>query len=105
MVCWLASEFTMKHQTRFAILSLLILIAFFGQSVTAQEKVKFSVGVGTETIGTNMFLLGTKKGFFDEFGLEVQPILLRGSSNGSRARLSIRSSTSTTVICSRRSKN
>jgi hypothetical protein len=47
------------------------LIAFFGQSVTAQEKVKFSVGVGTETIGTNMFLLGTKKGFFDEFGLEV----------------------------------
>ncbi len=94
----------MKHQTKFAILSLLILIASFGQSVTAQEKVKFPVGVGTKTIGTNMFWLGTKKGFFDEFGLEVQPILLRGSSNGSRARLPIRSSSST-VICSRRSKN
>jgi len=70
----------MKHQTKFAILFLLILIASFGQSVTAQEKVKFPVGVGTKTIGTNMFWLATKKGFFDEFGLDVQPVLLRGTS-------------------------
>jgi len=45
---------------------------------SAQEKIKFPVGVGTKTVGTNMFWLASKKGFFDEVGLEVQPILLRG---------------------------
>ncbi|HYA28246.1 MAG TPA: ABC transporter substrate-binding protein [Acidobacteriota bacterium] len=44
----------------------------------AQEKIKFPVGVGTKTVGTNMFWLGAKKGFFDDVGLDVQPILLRG---------------------------
>ena len=45
----------------------------------AQEKIKFPVGVGTKTIGTNMFWLATKKGFFDDVGLDVQPVLLRGT--------------------------
>ena len=45
----------------------------------AQDKIKFPVGVGTKTIGTNMFWLATKKGFFDDGGLEVQPVLLRGT--------------------------
>lgn len=44
----------------------------------AQEKVKFPVGVGTKTIGTNMFWLATKKAFFDDSGPEVQPVLLGG---------------------------
>jgi ABC-type nitrate/sulfonate/bicarbonate transport system substrate-binding protein len=44
-----------------------------------QEKIKFPVGVGTKTVGTHMFWLGVKKGFFDEVGLDVQPILLRGT--------------------------
>ena len=72
----------MKRQTSIAALALAILIAFclIGQYAGAQEKVKFPVGVGTKTIGTNMFWLATKKGFFDEFGLDVQPILLRGTS-------------------------
>jgi ABC-type nitrate/sulfonate/bicarbonate transport system substrate-binding protein len=48
-------------------------------TVKAQEKIKFPVGVGTKTVGTNMFWLGVKKGFFDDVGLDVQPILLRGS--------------------------
>src|SRR5258707_12850705 len=56
-----------------------IAIAFVCGSVSAQEKIKFPVGVGTKTVGTNMFWLGTKKGFFDEFGLDVQPVLLRGT--------------------------
>src|SRR6267378_1706166 len=56
-----------------------IAVAFVCGSVPAQEKMKFPVGVGTKTIGTNMFWLGTKKGFFDEFGLDVQPVLLRGT--------------------------
>src|SRR5258707_14379080 len=57
-----------------------IAIAFGCGSVSAQEKIKFPVGVGTKTVGTNMFWLATKKGFFDEFGLDVEPVLLRGSS-------------------------
>src|SRR5258705_873674 len=57
-----------------------IAIAFVCGSVSTQEKIKFPVGVGTKTVGTNMFWLATKKGFFDEFGLDVQPVLLRGSS-------------------------
>jgi NitT/TauT family transport system substrate-binding protein len=56
-----------------------IAIAFVCGSVPAQEKIKFPVGVGTKTIGTNMFWLATQKGFFDEFGLDVQPVLLRGT--------------------------
>jgi NitT/TauT family transport system substrate-binding protein len=44
----------------------------------AQEKIRFPVGVGTKTVGTNMFWLAAKKGFFDDVGLDVQPILLRG---------------------------
>ncbi|HEX5022539.1 MAG TPA: ABC transporter substrate-binding protein [Candidatus Binatia bacterium] len=72
----------MKDQTNFVMLALLILIGscVLGQNVAAQEKIKFPVGVGTKTIGTNMFWLATKKGFFDEFGLDVQPVLLRGTS-------------------------
>ena len=47
---------------------------------SAQEKVKFPAAVGTKTMGTNMLWLASKQGFFAEEGLEVQPILLRGSS-------------------------
>src|SRR5947208_16946410 len=56
-----------------------IAVTFVCGSVPAQEKIKFPVGVGTKTVGTNVFWLATKKGFFDEVGLEVQPVLLRGS--------------------------
>jgi len=45
-----------------------------------QEKIKFPIGVGTKTVGTHMFWLGAKKGFFEEYGLDVQPVLLRGTS-------------------------
>jgi len=48
--------------------------------VLGQEKIKFPIGVGTKTVGTHMFWLAAKKGFFDEFGLDVQPVLLRGTS-------------------------
>ncbi len=54
-------------------------ICLVGRATSAQEKIKFPVGVGTKTVGTNMFWLAAKKGFFDDVGLDVQPILLRGS--------------------------
>src|SRR6476660_681315 len=47
--------------------------------VSAQERVKFPVGVGTKTLGTGLIWLATKKGFFDDVGLDVQPVLLRGT--------------------------
>lgn len=46
---------------------------------SGQDKIKFPFGVGTKTVGTSMLWLATKKGFFEEVGLEVQPVLLRGS--------------------------
>jgi ABC-type nitrate/sulfonate/bicarbonate transport system substrate-binding protein len=45
----------------------------------ARNKVKFPVGVGTKTLGTSLLWLATKKGFFEEVGLDVQPVLLRGT--------------------------
>ena len=47
--------------------------------ITAQDRVKFPVGVGTKTLGTGLIWLATKKGFFEEFGLDVEPVLLRGT--------------------------
>lgn len=47
--------------------------------VSAQERDKFPVGVGTKTLGTGLIWLASKKNFFDEFALDVQPVLLRGT--------------------------
>ena len=47
------------------------------QPVPAQTK--FPVGVGTKTLGTSLLWIATKKGFFEEAGLDVQPVLLRGT--------------------------
>src|SRR5512147_2521707 len=47
--------------------------------IVAQSHVKFPVGVGTKTLGTGLIWLATKKGFFEESALDVQPVLLRGT--------------------------
>jgi ABC-type nitrate/sulfonate/bicarbonate transport system substrate-binding protein len=67
-----------KLVTTFFLLGLFFFLAI-SAVVSAQEKIKFPIGVGTKTLGTNMFWLATKKGFYDEAGLDVQPVLLRGS--------------------------
>jgi ABC-type nitrate/sulfonate/bicarbonate transport system substrate-binding protein len=69
-----------QHKIAVLVLALGTLLSSMASRGAGQEKIKFPVGVGTKTIGTNMFWLATKKGFFDAFGLDVQPILLRGSS-------------------------
>lgn len=66
-----------NHRDRLFLFALIACVLVCA-AASAQEKVKFPVGVGTKTVGTNMFWLGVKKGFFDEAGLDVQPILLRG---------------------------
>ena len=84
MVCWLnigsltnvpfgRAEGKYETPTIVGTLSVLISFCVNEQSVAAQGKIKFPVGVGTKTIDTNMFWLATKKGLFDEFGLDVQP--------------------------------
>ena len=80
----------MEHRSRIAalVLSIVALLSSPAGRGDAQERIKFPVGVGTKTIGTNMFWLATKKGFFEEFGLDVQPILLRGSSTTMQALVS-----------------
>jgi ABC-type nitrate/sulfonate/bicarbonate transport system substrate-binding protein len=55
-----------------------LVLAFPGFSA-AQERIKFPAGVGTKTLGTSLLWLATRKGFFDEQGLDVQPVLLRGT--------------------------
>ncbi|HEX9145543.1 MAG TPA: ABC transporter substrate-binding protein [Candidatus Binatia bacterium] len=47
--------------------------------VFAQDEIKFPIGVGTKTLGTAVPWLGAKKKFFEEVGLDAQPVLLRGT--------------------------
>ena len=61
------------------VFSALITILLAATVAPAQEKGKFPVGVGTKTLGTGLVWLGTKRGFFEEVGLDVQPVLLRGT--------------------------
>src|SRR3989304_10099373 len=67
------------------VFSPLITILLAATVAPAQEKGKFPVGVGTKTLGTGLIWLGTKRGFFDEVGLDVQPVLLRGTPIAVRA--------------------
>ena len=62
---------------RFAILTtcLLLLFAF---SAGAQEKPKIFLGASSKTLGYSPLWVGTKKGFFEQQGLDVQLVLLRG---------------------------
>ena len=74
----------LKAVTRAKFFQSIAPLALFATLVVAtaasgQEKVKFPVGVGTKTLGTAAIFLATKKGFFDDSGLEVQPVLLRGT--------------------------
>jgi ABC-type nitrate/sulfonate/bicarbonate transport system substrate-binding protein len=58
------------------IAGLLISVA---SAAAAQDKVKFSVGVGTKTLGTSLLWLANQEGFLQEVGLDVQPVLLCGT--------------------------
>ncbi len=64
---------------KFIVLASLLIVLTFPAQPLAQEKIKFPVGVGTKTLGTGLIWLATKKSFFEEAGLDVQPVLLRGT--------------------------
>src|SRR5678810_67198 len=44
----------------------------------AQEKPKIFVGASSKTLGYSPLWVATQKGFFDQQGLDVQLVLLRG---------------------------
>src|SRR5574341_1716862 len=74
------STMPMVNRYIVSVLTACLVLALDMQTAVGQEKVKFPVGVGTKTVRTHMYWLAAKKGFFDEVGLEVQPVLLRGTS-------------------------
>jgi ABC-type nitrate/sulfonate/bicarbonate transport system substrate-binding protein len=70
----------MKHSGKHSALIAAAIAWFVSVALlNAQERTRFPVGVGTKTLGTGLVWLATKKGFFEEQGLDVQPVLLRGT--------------------------
>ena len=61
--------------SRVAVIALVLLLAF---SAVAQEKYKIYLGASSKTLGYSPLWVAAKKGFFDQQGLDVQVVLLRG---------------------------
>jgi NitT/TauT family transport system substrate-binding protein len=64
--------------SRFGFLIAVLVSLFFSVSVAAQEKPKIFLGASSKTLGYSPLWVGTKKGFFEQQGLDVQLVLLRG---------------------------
>ena len=56
----------------------LLFITFCSAPVAAQEKPKIYLGASSKTLGYSPLWVASKKGFFDQQGLDVQLVLLRG---------------------------
>jgi len=66
----------MKSQ-KFVVL-LLFLTALLGRHALAQDKPKIYIGPSSKTLGYSPLWVGWKKGFFEQQGLDVQVVVLRG---------------------------
>ncbi|HEX6769601.1 MAG TPA: ABC transporter substrate-binding protein, partial [Candidatus Binatia bacterium] len=66
----------MSVRLRFAIVVLVALIAC--DVAPAQEKAKIFLGASSKTLGYSPLWVALKKGFFEQQGLDVQLVLLRG---------------------------
>jgi NitT/TauT family transport system substrate-binding protein len=64
--------------SRFGCLIVFLVLLLFSSFVTAQEKPKIFLGASSKTLGYSPLWVGTKKGFFEQQGLDVQLVLLRG---------------------------
>jgi ABC-type nitrate/sulfonate/bicarbonate transport system substrate-binding protein len=62
----------------FGFLIAFLVSLFLNSSVAAQEKPKIFLGASSKTLGYSPLWVGTKKGFFEQQGLDVQLVLLRG---------------------------
>jgi ABC-type nitrate/sulfonate/bicarbonate transport system substrate-binding protein len=56
----------------------LLLSCVVPSSVIAQEKPKLFLGASSKTLGYSPLWVGARKGFFEQQGLDVQLVLLRG---------------------------
>lgn len=67
------------HMTgRFFIVTIMLVLALVTRPVRAQDKPKIYVGPSSKTLGYSPLWVGWKKGFFEQQGLDVQVLLLRG---------------------------
>ena len=57
---------------------LLLLAALLGQGALAQDKPKIFIGPSSKTLGYAPLWVGWKKGFFEQQGLDVEVVVLRG---------------------------
>jgi ABC-type nitrate/sulfonate/bicarbonate transport system substrate-binding protein len=64
--------------SRFGFLIAFLASLLFSSSVSSQEKPKIFLGASSKTLGYSPLWVGTKKGFFEQQGLDVQLVLLRG---------------------------
>ena len=62
----------------FRIAVALLIVAYLCVPATGQEKPKIFLGASSKTLGYSPLWVATKKGFFDQQGLDVQLVLLRG---------------------------
>lgn len=62
-----------------------LLALLVAASLPAQERVSFPVGASTKTAGYAPLWAGVKQGFFAQQGLEVQPVVIRGSDRAIQA--------------------
>lgn len=56
----------------------LLLFAMLSVPLSAQEKPRIFLGASSKTLGYSPLWVASKKGFFDQQGLDVQLVLLRG---------------------------
>ncbi len=56
----------------------LILFVLWFEPLDAKEKPRIFAGASSKTLGYSPFWVATKKGFFEQQGLDVQLVLLRG---------------------------
>jgi ABC-type nitrate/sulfonate/bicarbonate transport system substrate-binding protein len=66
----------MVFHLRFEIMLLAIVLVV--STSMAQEKTKIYLGASSKTLGYSPLWVATKKGFFEQQGLDVQLVLLRG---------------------------
>jgi NitT/TauT family transport system substrate-binding protein len=63
---------------RFFTATIMLMQALVAQPLRAQDKPKIYVGPASKTLGYSPLWVGWKKGFFEQQGLDVQVVVLRG---------------------------
>src|ERR1700746_220973 len=56
----------------------LLIVALAAFPVMGEEKLRIYLGASSKTLGYSPLWVASKKGFFDQQGLDVQVVLLRG---------------------------